>query len=127
MVGSVLLLMAAIPTFSIMLGLIAVSCFVTCMTMRWQTLANGPEEYADSTDYSAAYEPATPRRKSRVSRRAIVKARRAVQEARLEQIRIDQILAKVSAHGIASLSWSERRALRKATEHRRKRDLELSQ
>jgi hypothetical protein len=28
---------------------------------------------------------------------------------------------------MASLTWSERRALRKATEHRRKRDLELSQ
>ena len=39
---------------------------------------------------------------------------------------IDQILAKVSANGMASLTWSERRALRKATEHRRKRDLELS-
>jgi hypothetical protein len=57
----------------------------------------------------------------------VKKARRVAMEARLEQERIDQILAKVSAQGIASLTWSERRSLRKATEHRRKRDLELSQ
>ena len=60
---------------------------------RW-TL--GPEEYADETDYSAAYEPATPRRKrSRINQRAIKKARKQAMEARLEQERIDQILAKV--------------------------------
>ena len=127
-VGSVLMIMVALPTHSLFLGLIGVSCLMTCIMQRRVTLAMGPEEYADDTDYSAAYEPATPKRKRpRVSQRAIKKARKRATEARLEQERIDQILAKVSAHGMASLTWSERRALRKATEHRRKRDLELSQ
>ena len=43
---------------------------------------------------------------------------------RQEQRRIDQILAKVSAQGMNSLTWSERRELKKATEHQRRRDLE---
>jgi stage IV sporulation protein FB len=104
------------------------SCVFNCFVIRKMTLANGPEEFADETDYSAAYEPATPKRhRRRLSQRAVKKARRVAMEARLEQERIDQILAKVSAQGIASLTWSERRSLRKATEHRRKRDLELSQ
>jgi len=43
-----------------------------------------------------------------------------------EQARIDAILAKVSAHGMHSLTWSEKRALRRATE-RRRREMELTQ
>lgn len=127
MVGSVLMVMVAIPTRSLLLGLIGVNCFVNSMNQRRMTAAMGPEEF-DEIDYSAAYEPATPKRhRRRMSQRAIKKARKQAMESQLEQERIDQILAKVSAHGMASLTWSERRALRKATEHRRKRDLELSQ
>jgi len=47
-------------------------------------------------------------------------------EARREQAHIDAILAKVSAHGMQSLTWLEKRALKKATEHQRQRDLESS-
>ena len=127
-VGSILMIAVAIPTRSIFLGLIGVSCLMTCIMQRRVTVAMGPEEYADETDYSAAYEPATPRRKnSRLNQRLVKQARKRAADARAEQERIDQILAKVSAQGMASLTWSERRALRKATEHRRKRDLELSQ
>ena len=43
-----------------------------------------------------------------------------------ERERIDRILAKVSAHGMHSLTWFERRALKKATEHQRQRVEELS-
>jgi len=106
---------------------IAAFGFYTCYRQRQMLREMGPEEY-DETDYSAAYLPATPkRRRSRLSQRAIKKARKRAQEASLEQERIDKILAKVSAHGMVSLTWSERRALHKATEDRRKRDLELSQ
>lgn len=44
-----------------------------------------------------------------------------------EQAGIDAILAKVSAHGMQSLSWFEKRTLRKATEHQRARDLARAQ
>jgi Zn-dependent protease len=128
MVGSVLMLAVGLATVSLFLILIGGSCLYNCFMIRKMTLANGPEDYADQIDYSAAYEPQTPKKhRRRLNQRAIRKARKVAEEARLEQVRIDQILAKVSAQGMASLTWSERRALRKATEHRRKRDLELSQ
>jgi Zn-dependent protease len=129
MVGSVLMVAYALPSplHRLLLILIGMNCFVNCLNFRRATVAMGPEEYADNIDYSAAYEPATPkRRRPKLSQRAIKKARKLAEESRLEQERIDQILAKVSAQGMASLTWGERRALRKATEHRRKRDLELS-
>jgi stage IV sporulation protein FB len=44
-------------------------------------------------------------------------------EDREEQARIDAILAKVHDHGLHSLTYAERRALKKATERQRKRDL----
>jgi hypothetical protein len=95
--------------------------------LRRQLIAIGPEEYADETDYSAAYEHPTPvKRRRKISRRAIKKARRRAQQQAIEQRRIDTILAKVSATGLASLTWTERRALHKATDQQRKRDLELT-
>jgi hypothetical protein len=128
MVGAVLLCGLGLAYWSWLLFSIGLFGFYYSYRQRQMVLQMGPEEYADETDYSAAYEPQTPKRhRRRVSQRAIKKARKVAMEARLEQERIDQILAKVSAQGMASLTWSERRALRKATEHRRKRDLELSQ
>jgi len=43
-------------------------------------------------------------------------------EEAAEQERLDAILAKVSARGIASLTWGERRVLRRATERKRQQD-----
>jgi membrane associated rhomboid family serine protease len=51
-----------------------------------------------------------------VERRAALRTSRHLD---LEQRRIDQILAKVSASGMHSLNWTEKRALRKATERQR--------
>jgi hypothetical protein len=50
-------------------------------------------------------------------------ARREVESEREEQLTIDQILAKVHDKGMNSLSWSERRALKRATERQRQADL----
>lgn len=47
-------------------------------------------------------------------------------EERREQAEVDRILVKVHDSGMNSLTWRERRTLRKATEHQRQRDLELS-
>ena len=57
------------------------------------------------------------------NRKRLQKLRR--QEAS-EQREIDAILAKVSAKGMQSLTFWEKRALHKATEHQRQRDAELS-
>ncbi len=133
MFGAGAIAVLGLVNWNLMLLMIAGFGFYTCYRQRQMLREMGPDELGvggDQTDYSAAYEPQTPRRRvarSRRSMRAMKKARKLAVEARSEQERIDQILAKVSAQGMASLTWSERRALKKATEHRRKRDLELSQ
>lgn len=122
----------SIAFWSLMLLLIAAFGFYACFRQRQMLREVGAEEWQDSTDYSAAYESstahsphATPHKRRRhISRRAIKKVRRMAEQAIQEQQRIDAILAKVSAHGMASLTWFERRALHKATERQRKRDLE---
>ena len=132
MVGAVLMVMWGIANFFSWYGqvmcFIGISCFMTCYQTRLALKAAGPYESEDTTDYSAAYEIEPVRKRSKLSRwsirRATKKARRLAMEARREQAHIDAILAKVSANGMQSLSWSEKRALRKATEHQRQRDLE---
>ena len=88
---------------------------------------SGREDWQDSIDYSSSIygKDEEPKRK-RVSRRAFARARRIAQQERDERNRIDSILAKVSASGIQSLTWLERRALHKATERQRRRELEFS-
>lgn len=68
-------------------------------------------------------EPFDPRRPST---RAMKRALKLKQAEKAEQERIDQILAKVSAKGMHSLSWFEKRELKKATENQKKRAGELS-
>ncbi len=132
LVGSVIMFMVGIATFGsigggLLLIFIAISCFVNCLQQRWMTLANGPEDEAtDGIDYSAAYEidpeRKTKRRQSWSLKRAAKRAQRQVKDEQLEKVKIDAILAKVSAHGMQSLTWTEKRALHKATEHQRQRD-----
>jgi stage IV sporulation protein FB len=129
MVGSVLLALFALLAFGgLFVAIIAVMCFINCLNMRRMLIAQGPEEYADDgIDYSAAYENLDrPKRRGKwAMRRAARRAQKLEREEQAERARIDAILAKVSAKGMQSLTWLERRALRKATEHQRQRDLEL--
>ena len=136
MVGSALMVVYGIFHFGAWFGLILIflgaSCFVTCFQQRAQLKAEGPWAFEEeNADYSAAMwhpddDEENPRKKRRrLSRRAVRKLRRQAQAEEAEQGRIDAILAKVSAHGMQSLSWRERRALRKATE-RRRREVEMS-
>src|SRR5271170_4388276 len=113
-----------VATWSLMLILLGAFGFHACYRQRQMLREMGPEEWTDGPDYSAAYERPTTRRRRRVSNRLIRKVRRRAQQLAEEKARVDAILVKVSAHGIASLNWRERRVLRKATEHQRQRDLE---
>jgi hypothetical protein len=92
--------------------------------MRRSLLASGYEA-DDGADYSAAYDIGPSRRSKPNNWFAARREKLARQEA-AERVRIDAILSKVSAHGMHSLNWFEKRALRKATEHQRQRDAELS-
>jgi hypothetical protein len=109
---------------------VAVSGFLLCRGKLAQLKEMGAEEYAlehDGIDYSASLRPDTPvKKRRRASRWAIRRLRRQAQREAAEQQLIDAILAKVSAQGMQSLTWSERRALKRATERQRRRELEPS-
>lgn len=109
---------------------VAVCGFMYCRSRLAQLKEMGPEEYgleSEGIDYSASLRPDAPARKRRrASRWAIRRLRREAQRDAAEQQLIDTILAKVSAQGMHSLTWSERRALKRATERQRRRELEPS-
>lgn len=136
LVGSVLMAMVAIasmgsPFGGLLLLFIAINCFMNCLQYRQHLRSEGPWGFQeeDGPDYGGSiYGSATTtrraKRQSRFSRWSADRVRKRAQEEAAEQAKIDQILAKVSAQGMNSLSWLEKRALRKATERQRQRDLE---
>lgn len=132
MVGSVLMFMYGIAFWSSWYGLLLIiigaNCFWICFQLRAQLKAEGPWAFEDEgIDYGASlWQPEEPRRKKKISRRVARKLRRQAEQEENEQAQIDAILAKVSAQGMHSLTWSERRALRKATERQRQREIEVS-
>jgi Zn-dependent protease len=125
MVAAVVGAMIALAFWNLWLAVLAIMGFLTCLNLRRQLLAAGPYEFDDGVDYSAAYEPLTPKKK-RASSWSLKRARnRAIKQERREQAdqqRIDAILAKVSAHGMHSLTFFEKRALKQATERQRQSD-----
>jgi Zn-dependent protease len=113
---------------SILLMVLAVMGFITCANLYREVKANGPWAYQDDEDYGfgGLYGGAGTATARKLNARKIRKAQRLEREAAAEQEQIDAILAKVSAQGMQSLTWWEKRALRKATERQRKRDAELT-
>ncbi len=123
-------------------------CFITCLatgTGTWilpvcfawaffQSLQarialreNAPEDWSEAGEYASGIGVTEkPRRRRRLSRGAIKRARKIALKEKETRDRIDLILAKVSARGLHGLTWLERRALRKATERTRRSELELS-
>jgi Zn-dependent protease len=130
MIGAVLMAMVGLAGRELLLLFIAICGFITCYQIRRELKAQGPWAFEEEeTDYSASLSyndsPAQERHKH-LSRRAIRRTRRLLEKEQAERERLDMILAKVSAHGMRSLSWIERRTLRKTTERRRQQDMELS-
>jgi stage IV sporulation protein FB len=122
MIGAVLGGMVALANSNLMLAIIAMMGFMTCLNMRRQLLAAGPYAFSEQDDFSAAYEAQTVRRR-KPSRWAVRRVNKAARAERIEQQKIDVILAKVSAHGMNSLTWWEKRTLRKATERQRQAEM----
>ena len=124
--------------FGLLLLFIAVNCFMNCLQYRQLLRTEGPWAFQeeDSIDYSASIyggggSSSTSTRAKRQSRYSKWQAERAQRRAETEaaaaaseQAQIDQILAKVSAQGMHSLTSGEKRALQKATERQRQRELE---
>src|SRR4029450_12266161 len=103
------------PFGGMLLLIIAINCFINCLQYRALLRAEGPWAFQeeDSVDYGASLfgssstATARVRKQSRFSKWKAARAkRRAESEAaaeRSEQVQIDAILAKVSAHGMQSL------------------------
>jgi stage IV sporulation protein FB len=131
MVGAVALVIFGLyHQFNTLLVCTGIIGFLYCRSRLGQLKEMGAEEYAlenEGIDYSASLRPDVPvRKRRRANRWAIRRLRRQAQREAAEQQLIDTILAKVSAHGMHSLTWSERRALKRATERQRRRELEPS-
>jgi hypothetical protein len=109
---------------------LVVICGITCLFfsvglfLRWTREVSGTVELSEGLDdpYSSGLlvaepRPARPRR--RLSRWAVRRLRRMARQEELDQLHVDRILAKVSKLGLKSLTWGERRALRRATGRQR--------
>lgn len=126
-IGAVVMAMVSIATRQFLMIVLWAGMLMYCIQMRAYVRAAGPEESEDfSASLSYAQENNAPRRKRRISRWRRSRLRRQARMEEEEQGKIDAILAKVSAHGMQSLTWMERRALKRATERQRQRELEVS-
>jgi hypothetical protein len=124
---------------SVAVGLIALACqgwfiaacMMCCCFQSYQRRLvlheSGPEDWSETFDFSGSLlSDEKPRRRRRLSRRVIRRARKIAQAEKAARDRIDTILAKVSSHGMSALKWSERRALRKATAKHQRTEDEIS-
>jgi stage IV sporulation protein FB len=121
MIGAVIVALVGIVT-SLFLVFLAISGFMYCYAKRRELKEVGPEY--EGMDFSESLRPDPPRKRRKVSRWTVRRLRREAQQESDLQSRIDAILAKVSAQGMHSLTWSERRTLKKATERQRRQELE---
>lgn len=129
LIGSALLAVMGLVTQVWLILFLAADCvfFLTVMALRWAEQTGGgasidplEEAFADTLlDPRSAAAASVPIRRRRLSRVAIRRLRRLAREEELDQIRLDAILAKVSARGLHSLTWIDRRVLRKATDRQR--------
>ena len=123
MIAAVIAAMLGLATGQLLLMILAIMGFLTCLNMRRQLQAAGPWAFDENEGlYAAAYQPVTTK-PTRASKSAARRAEKERAAERAEQEKIDAILAKVSAHGMNSLNWWEKRTLHNATERQRKRDL----
>ncbi|MCC6240852.1 MAG: site-2 protease family protein [Phycisphaerales bacterium] len=130
--GSVLMIMAGVASLGSLVGgvlliVIAINCLLNCLQMKRMLVAQGP--WGFSEEDAAGFDAGSSRRSSSTRgdhEKNLRQRRRLETQAKKEQEQIDHILAKVSAQGLQSLNWMEKRALKKATQRQRQRDAELS-
>src|SRR6185295_5104306 len=95
----------------------------TCFQMRQMIKHTPEEEEQEQYDLSAAWDHTdSPRRKKR-KKSWLGRARKRALKDQAEQAKIDAILAKVKERGLHSLTWWEKRSLKKATARQREQDL----
>ncbi len=124
MVGAVLLAIYGLfngSLFTIFLAAFGFyDCFQQLRILKEMRMEMEEEQY----DLSAAWDsPDSPKTKKKRKKNWLNRARKRALNDQAEQARIDAILAKVKDKGLHSLSWWEKRTLKKATERQRQQDL----
>jgi len=124
LVASVVVIIFGIAFLQFFMVILGVMGAFYCYQIRQQMLATWPEPWADSLeeDYSASFA-----KQKKVIDKDAKRLAQLEADERAERESVDRILAKVSAKGMNSLSWGEKRALKKASEHQRQRDTEIRQ
>lgn len=129
MAGSGILMIVGISrSFNFLLILLGAVLFVYCTRKRLalKEAVEGNVGLEDEDAAAGVHRDVEERPKRRhVGRWTAARLRRQARREAEELDQIDAILAKVSAHGLRSLTWRERRALRRAT--RRRREMELAE
>ena len=96
--------------------------FADCFRRRQLLVAAGEGVMEEDEATYNYMDTAEPRRRKR-KKSWLGRARKRALADQAEQARIDAILVKVKEHGLHSLTWWEKRSLKKATERQRERDL----
>jgi Zn-dependent protease len=126
MAGAVVLGLVALA----LRGWLVAACMAFCCYEAYQRRLAlheaGGEDWRESMDFGGSLFTEEKPRRRRLNRRVIRRARKIALAEKAARDRIDAILAKVSARGMASLTWLERRILRKATEKNRRSEMEIS-
>ena len=130
-VGGVVLAVVGVLMQNWLVLLSAITClfFAVGLFVRWTREVSGTVELSEGLDdpYMTGLvvtEPRPARSRRRLSRWAVRRLRRMARQEELDQLHVDKILAKVSKHGMKSLTWGERRALHCATSRQRFGDAE---
>ncbi len=92
-----------------------VTCYVTHRQLAFtqEMMGFAPDEYAENLyDAPARERQSSPRRRRRAARRAAL--------LRQESNRVDAVLKKIAESGMRSLTWAEKRLLKKATKSKRR-------
>jgi len=121
-------MVVAVPMFALsligqsFLGMVLwVLLFSGSYTRRRQLQAQGTGDLEDAIAWSAQATARTgPQSRAWFDRGAAQKAAKKNAQVRRERQKIDRILAKVGRTGMISLTWVEKRALRKATERQKR-------
>jgi Zn-dependent protease len=130
-VGALILAVVGVVMQNWLVVISGLTClfFAVGLFVRWTWEVSGTVELAEGLDDPymsgmAAAEPRPVRSRRRLSRWTVRRLRRMARQEELDQLHVDKILAKVSKHGIKSLTWGERRALYRATSRQRFGDAE---
>jgi stage IV sporulation protein FB len=113
-IGAAVVLMIGFATWSLFLILIAGFGLMACIQQRRMLLEMGPYGFSEY-DNGGSFDLESARR---TNRRAVRNSQRAAQRRRTDERKIDRILAKVSAQGMHSLTWWEKRTLRKGSQRK---------